>query len=221
MPIAVIAFSLMTLFVTAETGWAETARAGRGTAGLSERAARAEARSRAQTMAICEGCGVSLGKRRVERVKIASGTRTRSKARSTTLWSSDPGVAVREPCGGTSSTSKSRDGPAAAKGRVSAADPIRAEPAAERDTTRLPVPPMALARWRAVRRSTPRRARMYRRPRSPVATGVATKPRKTPTWFAGDETARCWLSPACGQSGAAHAAPRPIPSRANTTCSAS
>ena len=92
MPIAVIAFSLMTLFVTAETGWAETARAGRGTAGLSERAARAEARSRAQTMAICEGCGVSLGKRRVERVKIASGTRTRSKARSTTLWSLIPAL---------------------------------------------------------------------------------------------------------------------------------
>jgi hypothetical protein len=92
MQIAVIAFSLMTLFVTAETGWAETARTGRGTAGLSERAARAEARSRAQTMAICEGCGVSLGKRRVERVKIASGTRTRSKARSTTLWSLIPAL---------------------------------------------------------------------------------------------------------------------------------
>jgi hypothetical protein len=91
MQIAVIAFSLMTLFVTAETGWAETARTGRGTAGLSERAARAEARSRAQTMAICEGCGVSLG-RRVERVKIASGTRTRSKARSTTLWSLIPAL---------------------------------------------------------------------------------------------------------------------------------
>ena len=91
MPIAVIALSLMTLFVTAETGWAETARTGRGTAGLSERAARAEARSRAQTIAICEGCGVSLGKRRVERVKIASGTRTRSKARST-LWSLIPAL---------------------------------------------------------------------------------------------------------------------------------
>jgi hypothetical protein len=92
MPIAVIAILLLTLFVTAETGWAETVRAGREGAGLSERTPRAEARSRAQTMAICEGCGVSPLKKRVERVKIASGTHARSKARSATPWSPLPAL---------------------------------------------------------------------------------------------------------------------------------
>ena len=34
-------------------------------------------------------------------MKIASGTRTRSIARSTTLWSPIPALPFREPCGGT------------------------------------------------------------------------------------------------------------------------
>jgi hypothetical protein len=91
MPFAVIAIFLITLLFTAETGSAEAARGARGSGGLSERAARAEARSREQTMAICRGCGVSSPKR-VERVNVASGPRPRSKARSTTLWTPIPAL---------------------------------------------------------------------------------------------------------------------------------
>ena len=102
MPIAVIAILLLTLFVTAETGWAETVRAGREGAGLSERTPRAEARSRAQTMAICEGCGVSPLKKKGRTREDCLGYPRSEQSSVNDAVESAPSVAVHEPCGGTS-----------------------------------------------------------------------------------------------------------------------
>src|SRR5829696_5315982 len=87
---AVVALFLTILFVPTEVAWAGPGRGGR-TSELSQRAIRAEERSRAETMRVCTGCNV-LPRATVTRSRIAvraSAARS-SKARSTTLWPSAP-----------------------------------------------------------------------------------------------------------------------------------
>ena len=83
---AVVTLVLAAVFVPVEGAWAG-ARGGGRTGELSQRAIRAEERSRAETMRVCTGCSVS------PRANVThSGVAARaprgpgSKARSTTLW---------------------------------------------------------------------------------------------------------------------------------------
>jgi hypothetical protein len=87
---AVLALSFAGLLFTADIALAERGRGTRSSVS-SERAARAEARSRAETMRICRGCNVSL-QANSRRLPATRSVRAAGKVRSGSVWTPIPAL---------------------------------------------------------------------------------------------------------------------------------
>jgi hypothetical protein len=87
---AILATSLIALLLGAVSGSAAAPRS-IGTGRASERAARAEQRSRVETTRVCRGCGLALRPAPRTRNIASRPVRARRNVRSTTLWAPIPG----------------------------------------------------------------------------------------------------------------------------------
>jgi hypothetical protein len=87
---SILVASLIALVTTGES--ASAARGSRVSGGTSERAARAEERSRVETTRVCRGCNAAVSPNR-GKPKAAYGTvRARQRVRSTAIWAPIPGL---------------------------------------------------------------------------------------------------------------------------------
>jgi hypothetical protein len=88
---AILAPSLIALLLTVVSASAAATRP-IGAGGASERAARAEQRSRVETTRVCRGCDLALRPARRTRNIASRPVRARRNMRSTTLWAPIPGL---------------------------------------------------------------------------------------------------------------------------------
>jgi hypothetical protein len=89
---AVFALSLTTILIAANSALAESAGSTRRTDPLSDRAARAEQRSRLETRGICRGCVVSLEENRRSPKVTKRSVHARAKVRSGSIWMPIPAL---------------------------------------------------------------------------------------------------------------------------------